>query len=729
MKESNKRKAEKGEQPEMKKKTIVILLTAMIFSLLSGCAERPAAGPAESGAQEETLSTAAAGPEDTADQPDETDKDYTAGTPWLCSMIEGTITEDTPTDPKDDFYLYANKEKLLSCELTDTRPETGTFVDVQYKVDDDIWKMFTEERPESHDARLVYDLYHMAADWDARNALGVAPLKEIVGRIEAISSVDELTAYFTEAVDGEPRRKLWKSFSTIDPVHSDRNIIMVNHCGLLRRDSAEYTDPTPDGEEMTERCSELAEYLLVRTGYSEEEARQKFENCLKLEGMVAPVIPTLKERADPDFAASQNRYVTREELRKAEGIIPVLEELENAQGFPAREQYMFPCPEFFARLNEIYNEENLPLIRDYLIVHNALSEAPQLDYDCWDRNRRIYEDLDGETGETEEQNLLTAACAQLHWAVARLYAENYLKQEDKDRITALVDEIIEAYHDVLNNTEWISDETRKNAIEKLDSIDRRVLFPDSWEEYGYEGLDFRSAEEGGSYYDAYAQIQKYLQEKDVKAISEPVNNRMWSAKPQEVNCGYQPLENAIYILGAFAQGGLYNSRMSDEELYAKLGMVICHEISHAFDIRGSQYDKDGNQVDWWTNEDKKVFRERNNKMIAYFETIHPWEGRDLDGLRLAGEACADITGMKCILGIAAQKPDFDYDAFFRAYADLWCSKMTPGMAEYYVEEDVHPLKYLRINVVLQQFDEFYDTYGIEKGDNIYLAPEDRICIW
>ena len=85
--------------------------------------------------------------------------------------------------------------------------------------------------------------------------------------------------------------------------------------------------------------------------------------------------------------------------------------------------------------------------------------------------------------------------------------------------------------------------------------------------------------------------------------------------------------------------------------------------------------------------------------------------------------------MKCILGIAAGKPDFDYDAFFRAYADLWCSKMTPGMAEYYVEEDVHPLKYLRINVVLQQFDEFFDTYGIEEGDNMYLAPEDRICIW
>ncbi len=148
-----------------------------------------------------------------------------------------------------------------------------------------------------------------------------------------------------------------------------------------------------------------------------------------------------------------------------------------------------------------------------------------------------------------------------------------------------------------------------------------------------------------------------------------------------------------------------------------------------FDIRGSQYDKDGNQVDWWTPEDKKKFRDRNDKMIAYLESIHPWEGQDIDGLFRAGEACADITGMKCVLGIVSKKQDFDYDAFFRAYADLWCSKMTPELAEFYAEEDEHPLKYLRINVVVQQFDEFLDTYGIREGDNMYLAPEDRVRIW
>ena len=487
----------------MKKRTTALLLTAAMLTSLCGCASKPAAAPEtaaettaaaasqEAGApasQAETRSEETAGSETSSDLADEDGNDYTTGTPWLCSMIRDTVTKDTPADPKDDYYLYVNKDKLVSGELTDQKPEIGTLLDVQYKVDEDIKKMFTGGRPENHDARLVYDLYHLAVDWESRDALGVAPLKEITDTIEAVSSLEELTAYFTEPVDGEPRRKLWRAFSLIDPVHSDRNILMVNYMGLLRKDSVEYSDPSPDNEMYTGRYLDLAEYLLVRTGYSEEEAKQKIENCLKLEGMVAPTIPTQEERSDPDFDASQNKYVSREELQKIAGNIPVLDELEKSQGIPVQDEYMFPCPEFFAKLNELYTEENLPLMKDYLIIHNALSEAPQLDHECFEKERHMFDDIDGPQGETDEEYLLGMAGAQLHWAVGRLYSEKYLKQEDKDRISALVDEIIEAYHDVLDQADWISGETRKNAIDKLDAIDKRILYPDSWEDYDYEGL-------------------------------------------------------------------------------------------------------------------------------------------------------------------------------------------------------------------------------------------------
>ena len=195
-----------------------------------------------------------------------------------------------------------------------------------------------------------------------------------------------------------------------------------------------------------------------------------------------------------------------------------------------------------------------------------------------------------------------------------------------------------------------------------------------------------------------------------------------------VNCFYSPSYNCIYILAAIAQGNIYNSNMSDEELYAKLGMMIGHEISHAFDRSGAQYDKDGNLASWWTEEDYSEFQERNTKLEAYVNAIQPWEGQNIQGSIVTGEACADMAGMKAALRAVADKEDFDYDVFFRAYANLWLTKDSL-QREYSLLNNKHPMNYLRINVVLQQFDEFLDFYGIREGDGMYLSPEDRVLIW
>ena len=219
-----------------------------------------------------------------------------------------------------------------------------------------------------------------------------------------------------------------------------------------------------------------------------------------------------------------------------------------------------------------------------------------------------------------------------------------------------------------------------------------------------------------------------MRDESVKEYSEPVDKEEWGDAPQTVNCFYNPLNNSLYILGAYAQGGMYNSEMSDEELLAKLGTVIGHEVSHAFDSKGAQFDKDGNMANWWTEEDQAAFLERNQKMVAYYNAMHPWEGQDFYGSIMTGEAGADMAGMKVMLRIAAGMEDFDYDAFFRAFADAWLTKDTLQMA-YIRINDVHPMLYLRINCTLQQFDEFLDFYGITEGDGMYLAPADRVIIW
>ena len=257
---------------------------------------------------------------------------------------------------------------------------------------------------------------------------------------------------------------------------------------------------------------------------------------------------------------------------------------------------------------------------------------------------------------------------------------------------------------------------------------RQIEQPDDWSKYSCEELNFSAKEEGGDYWTALEAIARFNLAKSIKDYSEPVDKEEWEATPHTVNCFYYPQQNGIYILGAFARGGFYSSEMSDEELYGALGTAIGHEISHAFDSLGSQFDKDGNMSNWWTEEDYAKFLERNEKMVAYYNAMHPWEGQDFYGSTMTGEACADMAGIKVMLQLAADHPDFDYDKFFRTFANNWLTKDTLQRA-YARINDVHPMCYLRINATLQQYDEFLDCYGIKEGDGMYLAPENRVTIW
>ena len=658
-----------------------------------------------------------------ADEPD-----YRTGTPWLCSDLEGNVTGDTETNLKDDYVLAVNKDKILALEIPEGYPTAGTTMDVQLKLSDDIKNMFLGDAPEEHDAKLAYDLFKLMMDWDSRNALGAAPLKEQVDAVEALDSLDALSAYFNEVPPLDQLAGLWSSGSTADFTDSTRYVLSVGNCGLLLGDSAEYRELTDYGAIKKEAISELAQKMLVKVGYAEDEALKKIENCFAFEAMVAPAIHTSEEQQKPDYISRITNYYTLDETREAQGKLPILENLA-ACGFPEADVYMVTNPEFLTKINELYTEENFPLIKDYLLVHGVVGAADSLDRECYEWNYACNNAISGATGMLDDETVFSSSVAgTLAWPVARLYTETYLKQEDKDRISGMIDEILDAYHGIINEADFLSDETRAKAIEKLDVIDKRVLYPDSWEKYDCAELNFASAEEGGTLWDAYRAIGAYYLAESVEDYSKPVDKEEWGMTPQTVNCFYDWQQNNITILGAFAQGGIYNSEMSDEELLGKLGVVIGHEISHGFDSSGAQFDKDGNMADWWTEEDYTAFLARNEKMEAYYNAIHPWEGQDLYGSIMTGEACADMAGMKVALRVAAEKEDFDYDAFFRAYADIWLAKDTLQMC-YRRINDVHPMPYLRINCTLQQFDEFLDFYGITEGDNMYLAPADRVNIW
>lgn len=654
--------------------------------------------------------------------------DYTTGTPWLCIDLDGVVNEDTPVDVKENYALYVNKDAILSLQIPEGYSDIGTFKEVVLKQAEDLKNMFLGDAPKGHDALLAYNLFQLMMDWDTRNALGVQPLKEQTDAVEAIDSIDALTAYFLEVPYENILEMLWSSGSTTDVSDSTRNILQVSNCPLYLGDSAEYAELTDYGRIKKEAMTELARKMLVKLGYSEEEALRKIENCFAFEGMYAPVVYTNEEQRGADYLSRINNIYTREQLEEAQGKLPILQELER-DGYPVQDQYKVTNPAFLERMNELYTEENLPLIRDFMIVHGVITSADDLDRECYEWDNDANNAITGSTGILDDATAFsTSVSKSLEWPVGQLYTETYLKQEDKDRIAALVDEILEAYHGILKDADFLSDETRAKAIEKLDAIKPNVLYPDSWEKYNCEGLEIASPAEGGTYWKASKDIKRYNLEEDVKDFLDPVDKDLWIMPPQTVNCFYSLQDNSITILGAFAQGNAYNSAMSDEEVYAKLGVGIGHEISHAFDRNGAQFDKNGNMTNWWTEDDYAVFQERNAKLAAYYDAMHPWEGQDFHGSIMTGEACADMAGMKVMLRLAAKKEGFDYDAFFRAYANLWLTK--DSMQRVYARiNDNHPMLYLRINATLQQFDEFLDLYGITEGDGMYLAPEDRVSVW
>lgn len=710
--ESKKRFYMKG----LNKLIMMLLLPVLAAGVLYGCGAKDPAG--------------SAGIAGSSAQNAEPVRNLATGTPWLASTIEGVVSEDTPNELKDDFYLHVNKESILNLKIPDGYSSAGTLRDIADKNENDMMALFTGEEPADHDERLAYDLYGLLMDWDTRNEMGIQPLKEKTDAVEQLKTLDELSAYFEQT----PAEKvigtsLW-GFGMLPDIHNvDQYILFIKSKNFLLGDSAEYIELTDYGKLQKEAKSKLAEQMLVKLGYSKEEAGEKIDNCLKFEEQLAPAAASRREQQRPDFDDKSNNYYTREELAQTLGSVPFLGMIEQAYGFPQAETYRVFEPDYLKKLSELYQEQNLELIKDTLIVNKVVSDAWLYDRESYDLYMECDSTIEGTTGSVPDETFFTTKVSDLlPWPVAQMYSRTCLSEDDKARIRVLMEDTVAVYHDILSAADFFSEETRAKAIEKLDAITIHSLYPDSWEPYRMEELNFASKADGGNLSDAIAAMNGYEIMNSVRKYNAPVNRDEWAYPPQFVNAYYSPDTNSIAVLGAIAFGDIYNKDMTDEELYSRLGAIIGHEISHAFDSRGAQYDKYGNKSSWWTKEDEETFKKRNEKLADYFNHMHPWEGTDFQGDIMTGEACADMAGLKAMLLIAKTKENFDYDAFFRSHARLWLRKFVPNSAEAQIR-DVHPMQYLRCNATLQQFDEFLDFYEIKEGDGMYLSKEDRVAIW
>ena len=317
-------------------------------------------------------------------------------------------------------------------------------------------------------------------------------------------------------------------------------------------------------------------------------------------------------------------------------------------------------------------------------------------------------------------------------AVGKMYADAYVQPKTKQDVEELITKVVAVYRERLQNTSWLGEDTRKKAIEKLDALKVRVAYPDDWSLYDYTGLTLKSKEEGGNLLTNVMAIKEMNREQNVQKALTPIDSNMWittQAAPQTVNAFYYFLDNSINIPAGILGGDFYDPEASEEKMMGTIGMIIGHEITHGFDTGGSQFDKDGNLKNWWTSEDKAAFANRTAKVAEYFGQFEVLPGVFVNGQLTIGETVADLGGLSCMLEIAGTMEDFDYTTFFTSYATLWKEQASQNILELQTRTDAHPPGYLRTNAIVQQVQEFYDTFNVTEGDGMYLAPEDRLSVW
>lgn len=640
--------------------------------------------------------------------------------PWINSDLKENLTESMELSPKEDFHLYVNYEWLKDAEIP-AGYRKWSFKNGVYKTVKEKEKaLISDENMVGHDYELIKDYYNTILNWDERNETGLTPMTQLIDEIQAIQSLEELTEFICDKDKGS----CFSRFITVDvrPALSDSSKYIVNISPKSHVGPEGEISMTP-GRQQTSEKKYVSELMKI-AGYDRVEAAQMYDAAVSGIEPYFYYDMKLRETSNGFNTNEENTVImSSDEIKSLTKEFPLMRVLDY-YGVGDVEEYEVCKPGIIQNLDSIYLEGNLAYLKRYLIVTCVMKMGPHLNQDADKLLDDYYESLYGISEVTsDEDNALGEVVSYLGTPFYKAYLQKYDATETKVRITKLVEQIIDEYRLMLSEEDWLSETTKKSAIEKLDNLKINVICPEVWDDYS--GLDLK----GLSFLDARQKIIDYEWQLALAKVGGTCSREEWRNIELTTNASYEPLYNSININYGIVDGELYYDGISDEELYAGLGTIIGHEISHAFDSRGALYDKNGDYVNWWTEEDYKSFEEKTDKLIKYLSNISVWYNGYVNGKLVCGEAIADIAGMKVILKMTEKISDFNYEEFFTAYAKSWRSITTEEYEQYLFAADTHLLDYLRTNTVVQQFEKFFETFGVKEGDTMYLSPKKRINIW
>lgn len=633
-------------------------------------------------------------------------------------MNIGIKTEnmDTSVRPGDDFFDYATLGWRRNNPVPDDYTRYGAF-----EVLNDTNLKRVREIAET-DTGKIGTLYTIAMNAEKLNADGVTPVKSYMDEIDNIKSADDLPIYlgkmhkFTSA--------FWGDGVALDEKNSDYYLYNIGQGGIgLSRDY--YFDTDEKSVEIRTKYRDFIANQLKNFGINADA-----EQIYKLEERMARSFYPKEKLRDPN--ANYHKMSVEDVKSQFPGFN--WDKYLTVRGAAAASDININQPQAIAESIAIMNDTDIALIRDYL-KYRIISAADTL---LDDKTYEISFDFYNRTmaGQMEQKPRWKRAVALLDGSlgeeIGHLYVDKYFPPAAKERMQQLVKNLQRALGMRIENLDWMSDETKERALEKLNTFHAKIGYPDKWRDYS--NLDISA---DASLWENIVRVAKFEDAFWLDKIGQKKDPTIWYMNAHEINAYYDPTTNEVCFPAGILQYPFFDMDADDAFNYGAIGSIIGHEMTHGFDDSGRQFDADGNLRDWWTAADADAFNARARVMRDFFDNIQVAPGVHANGEFTLGENLADYGGITVAYtaykNFGTPSPEFNGLTpdmrFFIAYAGAWAQNIRDAEALRLTKMDEHSLARWRVNGILPHIDAWYDAFDVTTNDKMYIAPDQRVKLW
>ena len=643
---------------------------------------------------------------------------------------------DLTVKPGDDFFRYAAGGWMDSHPLTPEYSRYSQFDELSETNRKQLRELVTElaegNYPQGSLQQKIGGLYRLAMDSVRRNELGHTPIVSMLDRIKEVKTrtdyqlcVSELSAKGVNCFLG--------MYCDADLKDSRMNLMQVSQGGLSMSNRDYYLEDDSSTVHIREAYRAYVKALFEKVGQTAEEAERNMESVLKIETDIARASYSATQLRDVEKNYHKMSYAQL--LNDYPGIDWSTLFLMN--GIPAVKEVSVAQPEPIHEVERILAEESIESLKAYAAFKVIDDAANYLSDDFRTLAFEFYNrTMSGsETDRPRWKRALSAVDAALGMAVGKMYVEKYFSEDSKQRMVQLVENLRKALGERIDAQKWMSEATKKMAHEKLDAFYVKIGYPDKW--MSYDALDI---DESLSYYENMQRATQFIMRHYIDTrVNKPVDRDEWLMTPQTINAYYNPTTNEICFPAGILQPPFFNPEADDACNYGAIGVVIGHEMTHGFDDQGSQFDKDGNLRNWWTDEDARQFKSRTKVMADFFNRIEVLPGMFANGELTLGENIADHGGLtisyQALQNVMKEHPLATVDGFtpnqrfFLSYGLIWGNNVREAMLRQLNKIDPHSNGRWRVNGALPHIDAWYEAFSITKKSPLYVPKKQRVDVW